>query len=62
MRQTPDLPAQAAILMMACLFVCVTALWVFVITKAMIAIGIGAMALFVAGVCAYAHRYALKPL
>jgi len=64
MRPTPDglLPAQAAILIMACLFVCVTALWLFVITKAMIAIGIGAVALFTAGACAYAHRYALKPL
>jgi hypothetical protein len=36
--------------------------WAFVITKAMIAIGIGAMALFIAGACAFAHRHALKPL
>ena len=38
------------------------ALWAFVITKAMIAIGISAMALFIAGACAFAHRHALKPL
>jgi hypothetical protein len=64
MRPTPEglLPAQAAILILGCLFVCVAALWVFVITKVMIAIGIGAMALFIAGACAFAHRHALKPL
>ena len=51
MRPTPEglLPAQAAIIILGCPFVCVTALWLFVITKAMIAIGIGAMALFTAG-------------
>ena len=51
MRPTPEhlLPAQPAIIIMACLFVVVAALWAFVITKAMIAIGIGAMALFIAG-------------
>ena len=64
MRPTPDghLPAQAAIIIMGCLFVFLAALWLFVITKALIAIGIGAMALFAAGTCAFAHRYALKPL
>ena len=56
------LPAQPAIIIMACLFVVVAALWAFVITKAMIAIGISAMALFIAGACAFAHRHALKPL
>jgi len=60
---TPEgLPAQAAIIIIGCLFVFLAALWLFVITKAMIAIGIGAVALFTAGACAYAHRYALKPL
>jgi hypothetical protein len=60
---TPEgLPAQAAIIIMGCLFVFLAALWLFVITKAMIAIGIGAVALFTAGACAFAHRYALKPL
>ena len=60
---TPEaLPAQAAIIIMSCLFVFVTALWLFVITKAIIAIGVGAVALFTAGACAFAHRYALKPL
>ena len=64
MRPTPEglLPAQAAILILGCLFVCVAALWPFVITKAMIASGIGAVALFTAGACAFAHRHALKPL
>jgi hypothetical protein len=60
---TPEgLPARAAIIIMGCLFVFLSALWLFVITKAMIAIGVGAVALFTAGVCAFAHRYALKPL
>jgi hypothetical protein len=60
---TPEgLPAQAAIIIMGCLFVFLSALWLFVITKAMIAIGIGAVALLIAGACAFAHRYALKPL
>jgi hypothetical protein len=60
---TPEgLPAQAAIIIMGCLFLFLAALWLFVITKAMITIGIGAMALFTAGACAFAHRYALKPL
>jgi hypothetical protein len=59
---TPEgLPAQAAIIIMGCLLVFLSALWLFVITKAMIAIGVGAVALFTAGACAYAHRYALKP-
>ena len=56
------LPAQAAIIIMGCLFVFLSALWLFVITKAMIAIGVGALALIIAGACAFAHRYALKPL
>src|SRR5262249_1930550 len=64
MRPTPDglLPAHAAIIILGCLFVFLSALWLFVITKAMIAIGVGAVALFTAGACAYTHRYALKPL
>ena len=60
---TPEgLPAQAAIIIMGCLFVFLSALWLIIITKAMIAISVGAMALFTAGACAFAHRYALKPL
>ena len=63
MRPAPEaLPAQPAIIILGCLFVFVAALWLFVITKAIIAVGIGAMALCTAGACAYAHRYALKPL
>jgi len=48
---TPEglLPARAAIIIMGCLFVFLAALWLFVITKAMIAIGVGAVALFTAG-------------
>ena len=61
---TPEglLPAQGAIIIMGCLFEFLAALWVYVITKTMIAIGIGALALLIAGACAFAHRYALKPL
>jgi hypothetical protein len=62
MRPTLELPAQAAIIITGCLFAFSSALWLFVITKAMIAIGVGAMALFTAATCAFAHRYALKPL
>ena len=63
MRPAPEaLPAQPAIIILSCLFVFVAALWLFIITKAIIAICIGAMALFTGGACAYAHRYALKPL
>jgi hypothetical protein len=47
---------------MGCLFVFLSALWLFVITKTMIAIGVGAVALVIAGTCAFAHRHALKPL
>ena len=56
------LAAHAAIIILGCLSVFLSALWLFVITKAMIAIGVGAVALFTAGACAYTHRYALKPL
>jgi hypothetical protein len=53
---TPEgLPAQAAIIIMACLFVFLSALWLF-------AIGVGTVALVTAGTCAFAHRHALKPL
>jgi hypothetical protein len=60
---TPEaLPAQAAIIIMGCLLVFVAVLWFFVITKATIAIGVGVLALFFAGACAFGHRHALKPL
>jgi hypothetical protein len=60
---TPEgLPAQAAIIIMGCLFVFLSALWLFVITKTMIAIGVGVVALVIAGTCAFAHRHVLKPL
>ena len=60
---TPEgLSAQAAMIIMGCLFVFLSALWLFVITKTMIAIGAGVVALVIAGICAFAHRHALKPL
>ena len=62
MHAPTPLPAQPAIIIISSLLVFVAALWVFVITKAMIAIGVGALALFVAGTYAFAHRNALKPL
>jgi hypothetical protein len=40
--------------------VLLSALWL--LTKAMIAIGVGALALLIAGACVFADRYALKPL
>ena len=58
---TPEgLPAQAAMIIMGCLFVFLSALWLFVITKTMIAIGAGVVALVIAGICAFAHRHALN--
>jgi hypothetical protein len=50
---TPEgLPAQAAIIIMGCLSVFLSALWLFVITKAMIAIGVGrGGALHCGGLC-----------
>jgi hypothetical protein len=62
MQAPMPLPTQAAITIMGCLLVFVAALWLFVITKAMIAIGVGELALLIAGVCAFAHRLALKPV
>jgi len=62
MHATIPLPAHAAIIIMSCLLVFVVALWLFVITKAMITIGAAVLALFIAGLCAFAHPHALKPL
>ena len=60
---TPEgLPARAAIIIIGCVVVVLAALWLFILTKTMIAIGVGALALLVAGVCAFAHRHGLKPL
>jgi hypothetical protein len=60
---TPDgLPARAAITIIVCLLVVLAALWLFIVTKTMIAIGVGAVALLIAGTCAYAHRHGLKPM
>jgi hypothetical protein len=60
---TPDgLPARAAIIIIGCLIVVLAALWLSIPTKTVIAIGVGALALLIAGVCAFAHRHGLKPL
>jgi len=60
---TPDgLPAQAAIIIIGCLFVFLAALLLFILTKTMIAIGVGALALLIAGTCAFVHRHGLKPM
>jgi len=44
-----SLPARAAILIIVCLLVALTGLWSFVLTGEMIAIGIGVLALVIAG-------------
>jgi hypothetical protein len=54
------LPARAAIIIISCLIVVSAALWLFIVTKTVIAIGVGALALLIAGTCAFAHRHALK--
>jgi hypothetical protein len=60
---TPDgLPARAAIIIIGCLLVVLAALWLFILTKTMIVIGVGALALLIAGACAFAHRHTLKPM
>jgi hypothetical protein len=63
MHPTPDgLPARAAIIIIGCLLVFLAALWLFILTKTMIAIGVGALALLIAGARAFAYRHALKPM
>jgi hypothetical protein len=46
-----SLPARAAILIIVCLLVALTGLWSFVLAGEMIAIGIGVLALVIAGAC-----------
>jgi hypothetical protein len=54
----PDgLPARAAIIIIVCLVVVLAALWLFIVTKTTIAIGVGAVALLIAGVYALAYRH-----
>ena len=57
-----SLPARAAIIIIGCLIVVLMALWLFILTKTMIAIGVGALALLIAGACAFVHRHGLKPM
>jgi hypothetical protein len=60
---TPDaLPARVAIMIIGCLIVVLAALWLFIVTKTMIAMGVGALALLIAGTCAFAYRHGLKPM
>jgi hypothetical protein len=50
-----SLPAWAAIIIIGCLFLALTALWFVVVTGKFLAIGVGALALVVAGACAMAY-------
>ena len=59
---TPDALRRAAIIIIGCLIVFLAALWLFILTKTMIAIGVGALALLIAGTCAFAYRHELKPM
>ena len=58
----PDALRRAAIIIIGCLIVFLAALWLFILTKTMIAIGVGALALLIAGTCAFAYRHELKPI
>jgi hypothetical protein len=46
-----------AITIIGCLVVALAALWFYILTRNMIAIGVGALALVVAGVCASTYRW-----
>ena len=46
------LPGRTAITIIGCLVVALAALWFYVLTRNMMAIGVGLLALVVAGVCA----------
>ena len=60
---TPDgLPVRAAIIIIGCLSVFLAALLFFILTKSMIAIVVGALALVIAGAHAFAYQRGLKPM
>jgi hypothetical protein len=52
------LPGRTAITIIGCLVVAVAALWFYILTRNMIAIGVGALALVIAGICASTYRWA----
>jgi hypothetical protein len=51
------LPGRTAIAIIACLVVALAALWFYILTGNLIAIGVGALMLVVAGVCASTYRW-----
>ena len=60
---TPDsLPARTAITIIACLLIASAALWSFIVTEKVIAIVVLALALLIAGACAFMYRHGLKPM
>jgi hypothetical protein len=58
---TPEsLPARVALIIIASLFLALAALWFFIATgKMMISLGVGALALIVAALCALTYRRVL---
>jgi len=51
------LPGRTAITIIGCLVVALAALWFYILTRNMIAIGVGALALVIAGLCASTYRW-----
>jgi hypothetical protein len=51
------LPGRTAIAIIGCLAVAVAALWFYILTRNMMAIGVGALALVIAGICASTYRW-----
>ena len=51
------LPGRTAIAIIGCLVAALAALWFYILTGNMIAIGVGALALVIAGVCASTYRW-----
>jgi hypothetical protein len=58
---TPSLPSglprRTAITIIGCLVMALAALWFYILTRNMIAIGVGALALVIAGLCASTYRW-----
>ena len=52
-----SLPGRTAIAIIACLVVALAALWFYILTRSMISIGVGVLALVIAGVCASTYRW-----
>jgi len=51
------LPGRTAITIIGCLVVALAGLWFYILTRDMVAIGVGALALVVAGLCASTYRW-----